>query len=154
MRTSSSKEELALSLPSRLWASGCVVLCFGFMGLIGSAASLHARPSLTLEQCSILSQEVNKTLPVTLDRGFVVQTTQCEVVGGAPALVYKVKSPVAQLDLKALRQHSVIHWCDDPRQKQTLRVAGVSYLYLHASSGKPIGRNDITFDDCPRPYRR
>ena len=139
---------------NRLWGLGCGVFCFGFTALIGFAASLYARPSLTLEQCSILSQEVNKTVPVTLDSGFVVQTTQCEVVGGSPALVYKMKSPTALLDLKALRQHSVNHWCDDPKQKQTLRVVGVSYLYLHASSGKPIGRNDITFDDCPRPYRR
>jgi len=98
----------------------------------------------------MISQEVNKSVPVTLDRGFVVQTTQCEVVGGFPTLVYKVKSPVAHLDLKALRQHSVNHWCDDPKQKQTLRVVGVSYQYLSASTGKPIGRNDINFDDCPR----
>jgi hypothetical protein len=139
---------------NRLWALGFSVFCLGLIELIGAAALLHPRPSLTLEQCSMISQEVNKSVPVTLDRGFVVQTTQCEVVGGSPTLVYKVKSPVALLDLKALRQHSVNHWCDDPKQKQTLRVAGVSYLYLHTSTGKPIGRNDITFDDCPRPYRR
>ena len=114
----------------------------------------YARSGLSLEQCSVISDGVNKSLPAKIEQGFVAHSTRCEALNGSATLIYILKVPSAKVDLQALRQHSVHYWCDDPKQKQTLRVVGVSYLYLHASTGKQIGHNDITFDDCPRPFRR
>ncbi len=113
-----------------------------------------ARSGLTLEQCSVISDGVNKSLPTKIEQGVVAHSTRCEALNGSPTLIYLMKVPSAKIDLQALRQHSINYWCDDPKQKRNLRVMGVSYRYLHSSTGNHIGTNAISIDDCPRSYRR
>ena len=122
--------------------------------IVFTVTAVEARSGLTMEQCRVISDGVNKSLPAKIDPTFTAHSTQCELLNGSPSLVYQIKTSSAQLDLQALRQHSVTYWCADQKRRQTLRAMGVSYKYLHGAKGKVVGHNDITFDDCPRPYRR
>lgn len=125
-----------------------VVCLFACLIVVGVTPAF-AKRTLTLEQCQVVSSGVNERITAEPVNGFTPLPTRCEMVGDSPTLVYTMKSPSTSIDLKALRQHSISYWCNDPRQRQTIRVLQVSYLY-QTSKGKPIGRNEVSIDDCPR----
>ena len=135
-------------VPSQITYFGVLVV------IVFTVTSVEVRSRLTMEQCRVISDGTNKSLPAKIDPVFTAHSTRCDLLNGSLSLVYQIKTSSAQLDLQALRQHSVTYWCPDQKRKLTLRVMGVSHKYLQGSKGKVVGRNDIKSDDCPRFYRR
>jgi len=128
-----------------------VVCLFACLIVVGVTPAF-AKRTLTLEQCQVISSGVNERITSEPVNGYTPLPTRCEIAGDSPTLVYTMKSPSPTIDLGAHRKHSIAHWCEDPRNRRTLRVLKVAYVYQTAR-GKPIGRNEVSVDDCPRRNR-
>ena len=127
-----------------------VILILVFVG--ASLSPGEASKKMTLRQCNLLASELNKSVPMMVDRVTEWATTVCVESGNRLMLRYVYRmdlrdAAIGQREINTLRPRITKSWCSDPGQRKLLELVNIQYYYT-ASGGGYLGVLVIDPRDC------
>lgn len=131
-----------------IYISAVVVLCCNI-----KSAYASDRP-LTLKECSRLSSEINKNVPMVIDTFTTLDSTFCTPGRLKPILNYRalmgaLKSKLHNFEsgLIEMRRQQTNSWCTDPEQLNLIRRVDILNLY-YDSDRVFVGQILLKHGDC------
>lgn len=109
---------------------------------------------LTLQECNAFSSEINKSVPMVIDRFTTLDSTFCTPGKRKPIMNYRASlgAPKAKLSnfesgLKEMKRQQLNSWCTDPEQLKALKKLDVLNLY-YDSDRIFVGEILLKHADC------
>ena len=103
--------------------------------------------AMSFNDCSKVSQMLNKNTPMQVDQHTVLKTTYCSDTSPKPTLNYLNISEYDYIDMtgtKGIQRNSL---CTNPNQKKLLEAVDVKYTYSK-KNGAFLGSTFIKLADC------
>ena len=106
----------------------------------------------TVQECTQIAAEVNKSTPMRLDNLTVLKNASCVAIQGGAKLIYANQidtsaQKITQRELTTLIPGQKNYWCVDPDGKALIALYDVEYTYADLK-GVMIGKTNISKKDC------